>query len=141
MALPPCHMFAQFYVQDPDSNPVLNCQLYQRSADMGLGVPFNIASYALLTHMLAFVCGMRPGFFTHVLGDAHVYMDHIDALREQLDRSPTPFPELIINRPRDTFGLAGTEDVGVKAIEGWQIEDFEIRGYKPGKSIAMKMAV
>ena len=134
-------MFAQFYVQDPDSNPVLNCQLYQRSADMGLGVPFNIASYALLTHMLAFVCGMRPGFFTHVLGDAHVYMDHIDALREQLDRSPTPFPELIINRPRDTFGLAGTEDVGVKAIEGWQIEDFEIRGYKPGKSIAMKMAV
>ncbi|KAI9795016.1 MAG: Thymidylate synthase [Peltula sp. TS41687] len=141
MALPPCHMFAQFYVRHPESDPVLDCQLYQRSADMGLGVPFNIASYALLTHMLAFACGMRPGSFTHVLGDAHVYLDHVDALREQLDRTPTPFPELIISRPPETFGLAKKESVGVKAIEGWQVKDFEIRGYNPGKSIAMKMAV
>src|SRR5271167_2827785 len=113
MALPPCHMFAQFYVSIPRSKPselngaqkpeekpkgVLHCQLYQRSCDMGLGVPFNIASYALLTHMLAYACDLVPGTLIHTMGDAHVYLDHIDALKEQLERQPRDFPELVIKR-------------------------------------------
>ncbi|KAL1865930.1 hypothetical protein VTK73DRAFT_5014 [Phialemonium thermophilum] len=137
MALPPCHMFAQFYVsfpqqdqQDQDSKAKghLHCQLYQRSCDMGLGVPFNIASYALLTHMLAHVCDLVPGSFTHVMGDAHVYVDHIDALRTQLEREPRDFPELEIKR--DTGG----------SIDGWKEEDFVIKGYNPHKTIPMKMS-
>ncbi|KAL8464527.1 hypothetical protein ACS0TY_034159 [Phlomoides rotata] len=88
MALPPCHMFAQFYV----ANGELSCQMYQRSADMGLGVPFNIASYALLTCMIAHVCGLVPGDFVHVIGDAHVYRNHITPLQEQLKKLPRPFP-------------------------------------------------
>ena len=84
MALPPCHMFAQFYVDTTASpRPVLSCQMYQRSADMGLGVPFNIASYSLLTRMLAQVCDMEAGDFVHVIGDTHVYLNHVDALRER----------------------------------------------------------
>ncbi|KAF2846477.1 thymidylate synthase-like protein [Plenodomus tracheiphilus IPT5] len=136
MALPPCHMFAQFYVSFPghkqgEERPrgVLHSLLYQRSCDMGLGVPFNIASYALLTHMLAHVCDLTPGTFTHTMGDAHVYADHVDALKVQLEREPRDFPELKINR-----------EVG-GSIDGWKAEDFEVLGYKPHASIAMKMSV
>ncbi|KAL9129078.1 MAG: hypothetical protein Q9217_002385 [Psora testacea] len=153
MALPPCHMFCQFYVSFPQAprgttqvendtaatqtnsdatekaKGVLSCQLYQRSCDMGLGVPFNIASYALLTHMLANVCDLTPGTFIHTMGDAHVYLDHIDALKVQLEREPRDFPELKI-----------LDDHG-GSIDGWKAEDFDIKGYKPHASIAMKMSV
>merc|ERR1719495_3075100 len=94
MALPPCHCLVQFYV----ANGELSCQLYQRSADMGLGVPFNIASYALLTVMLAHVTGLRPGDFVHTLGDAHVYSNHVEALKQQLEREPRAFPKISIKR-------------------------------------------
>ena len=141
MVLPPCHMFAQFYVSFPGQGqePVgsvepkpkghLHCQLYQRSCDMGLGVPFNIASYALLTHMLAHVCDLVPGSLTHVMGDAHVYLDHVDALQTQLEREPRAFPELEITRAPGG------------SIDGWKVEDFVVKGYDPHKSIAMKMSV
>ncbi|KAK5996983.1 Thymidylate synthase [Cladobotryum mycophilum] len=147
MALPPCHMFAQFYVSYPrqktqksngdatngDEEPKpkghLHCQLYQRSCDMGLGVPFNIASYALLTHMLAHVCDLVPGSLTHVMGDAHVYVDHVDALKEQLEREPRDFPELEITREKNG------------SIDGWKVEEFVVKGYNPHKAIAMKMSV
>jgi thymidylate synthase len=123
MALPPCHMF---YV-DVEKNE-LSCQMYQRSADMGLGVPFNIASYALLTHMMAHVTGRKPGDFIHTIGDAHVYLNHVEALQEQLTRRPRPFPKLRINK--------GTTD-----IDSFHYDDFEVIGYKPHKTIKMKMAV
>lgn len=138
MALPPCHMFAQFYVSYPRSTAGeggekpkghLHCQLYQRSCDMGLGVPFNIASYALLTHMLAHVCDLVPGSLTHVMGDAHVYADHVEALRTQLEREPRDFPELEIKREKGG------------SIDGWKVEDFVVKGYEPHKTIAMKMSV
>lgn len=138
MALPPCHMFAQFYVSYPrggaagtDEKPKghLHCQLYQRSCDMGLGVPFNIASYALLTHMLAHVCDLVPGTFTQVMGDAHVYMDHVDALKVQLEREPRDFPTLEIGRAPGG------------SIDGWKAEEFVVKGYDPHKTIAMKMSV
>ncbi|KAH8645164.1 thymidylate synthase-like protein [Alternaria alternata] len=136
MALPPCHMFAQFYVSFPghkqgEERPrgVLHSLLYQRSCDMGLGVPFNIASYALLTHMLAHVCDLTPGTFTHTMGDAHVYIDHIDALKVQLEREPREFPTLKINR-----------EIG-GSIDGWKAEEFEVVGYKPHAAISMKMSV
>ncbi|KAF2805413.1 thymidylate synthase [Mytilinidion resinicola] len=139
MALPPCHMFAQFYVSYPRSRAggvegekprgMLNCLLYQRSCDMGLGVPFNIASYALLTHMVAHVCDLTPGTFTHTMGDAHVYLDHVDALRVQLEREPREFPELHIQREKGG------------SIDGWRMEDFVVKGYDPHKMIAMKMSV
>ncbi|KAF2714243.1 bifunctional dihydrofolate reductase-thymidylate synthase [Pleomassaria siparia CBS 279.74] len=137
MALPPCHMFAQFYVSFPKPREgettkprgVLHSILYQRSCDMGLGVPFNIASYALLTHMLAHVCDLTPGTFTHTMGDAHVYLDHIDALKIQLERDPRDFPTLKISK-----------DVG-GSIDGWKAEEFEVLGYNPHKTIAMKMSV
>ena len=142
MALPPCHMFAQFYVSYPRSKDSegqqengdkprgrLHCQLYQRSGDTGLGVPFNIASYALLTHMIAHVCDLVPGVFTHVLGDAHIYVDHVDALKTQLEREPRDFPELEINREKGG------------SIDGWKVEDFVVKGYSPHKSIPMKMSV
>ncbi|GAB7351173.1 hypothetical protein MBLNU459_g1623t1 [Dothideomycetes sp. NU459] len=137
MALPPCHMFAQFYVSFPRDAPLrpdgskkgtLHSILYQRSCDMGLGVPFNIASYALLTHMLARVCDLVPGTFTHTMGDAHVYLDHVDALKLQVEREPRPFPQLVI------------ENDGA-SIDGWKVEDFKVLGYEPHKGIAMKMSV
>lgn len=147
MVLPPCHMFAQFYVSYPKvsaDGPAdaekkkprghLHCQLYQRSCDMGLGVPFNIASYALLTHMVARATGLVPGSLTHVMGDAHVYADHVDALRTQLEREPRPFPQLEINRPDVPEGGDGV-------IDGWKLEDFVIKDYDPHKAIAMKMSV
>ena len=152
MALPPCHMFAQFYVSYPgaarganatldkiEANGVANeqakprgrlsCQLYQRSCDMGLGVPFNIASYALLTHMLARAADLDPGEFVHVMGDCHVYLDHIDALKIQLEREPRLFPEVKIKKENNC------------SIDGWAVEDFEVLGYKPHATIAMKMSV
>lgn len=103
-------------------------QMYQRSADMGLGVPFNIASYALLTVMMAQVCGLQPGEFVHTIGDAHVYLNHVDALKEQLLRQPKPFPRLIMNPAID-------------CIDGFALSDFTIEGYNPDASIKMKMAV
>lgn len=124
MALPPCHCLCQFYV----SNGELSCQLYQRSADMGLGVPFNIASYALLTYMIAHVTNLQPGDFIHTLGDAHVYSNHCDALEEQLKREPRPFPKLNIKRQ-------------VTSIDDFKFEDFEIVGYSPHPKIKMDMAV
>ena len=124
MALPPCHMFAQFYV----ANGELSCQMYQRSADMGLGVPFNIASYSLLTHMIAKVTGLKAGEFVHVIGDAHVYKNHVEPLKPQLDRVPRPFPKLFFKRD-------------VTDIDDFKYEDFDLVGYKPHKSIKMKMSV
>lgn len=124
MALPPCHCFAQFYVQDGQ----LSCLLYQRSADMGLGVPFNIASYALLTHMLAHICNLQVGDFVHSLGDTHVYKNHIEPLQEQLKRVPRPFPNLKIKRK-------------ISNIDDFTFEDFELQGYDPHDYIKMEMAV
>jgi len=132
MALPPCHMFCQFYV-DVSKNE-LSCQMYQRSADMGLGVPFNIASYALLTHMIAHVTGRVPGEFVHVIGDAHVYLNHVDALKEQIQREPRIFPTLNIKKESGEQG-------NPCSIDDFKYEDFEVVGYKPHKSIKMKMAV
>ncbi|RVX12119.1 Bifunctional dihydrofolate reductase-thymidylate synthase [Vitis vinifera] len=124
MALPPCHMFAQFYV----SHGELSCQMYQRSADMGLGVPFNIASYALLTCMIAHVCDLVPGDFIHVIGDSHVYRTHIRPLQEQLQKLPKPFPILKINPQK-------------KNIDSFVAADFQLIGYDPHQKIEMKMAV
>ncbi|PNY08253.1 bifunctional dihydrofolate reductase-thymidylate synthase-like protein [Trifolium pratense] len=124
MALPPCHMFAQFYV----ANGELSCQMYQRSADMGLGVPFNIASYALLTCMIAHVCDLVPGDFIHVIGDAHVYRNHVKPLQEQLQNLPKPFPILKINPKK-------------KDIDSFAATDFKLIGYEPHQKIEMKMAV
>ncbi|XP_019165413.1 PREDICTED: putative bifunctional dihydrofolate reductase-thymidylate synthase [Ipomoea nil] len=124
MALPPCHMFAQFFV----ANGELSCQMYQRSADMGLGVPFNIASYSLLTCMIAHVSGLVPGDFVHVIGDAHVYRTHVRPLQDQLQKSPRPFPILKINREK-------------KDIDSFVASDFKLIGYDPHHKIEMKMAV
>ncbi|KAL2916099.1 Thymidylate synthase [Polyrhizophydium stewartii] len=149
MALPPCHILAQFYVSTPSPQrpvPRLSCQLYQRSCDMGLGVPFNIASYALLTVMLAHVCGLEPGEFVHCLGDAHVYLDHVDALKTQLLREPRPFPTLTV-RPAPTKSVPDNEstqdkiDRLVREMEGFEFDRFELVGYEPHPKIAMKMSV
>lgn len=129
MALPPCHVFCQFYVSFPkEGRPKLSCQMYQRSCDMGLGVPFNIASYALLTYMIAMVVDMDPGEFIHVMGDSHIYCDHVDALKQQIQRVPRAFPKLKINRK-------------VTDIDDFKFEDFEVVDYKPYPSIKMKMSV
>ena len=124
MALPPCHMFCQFYV----ANGELSCQMYQRSCDMGLGVPFNIASYSLLTCMIAQVCGLKPGDFVHCCGDTHVYSNHVEPLYTQLENEPRPFPTLKINPEK-------------KDIDSFEFSDFEIVGYDPCPRIEMKMAV
>jgi thymidylate synthase len=124
MALPPCHCLFQFYV----ANGKLSCQLYQRSADIFLGVPFNIASYALLTLMMAQVCGLQPGDFIHTLGDAHLYLNHLDQADLQLQRSPRPLPELRINPAR-------------QSIFDFTYEDFELLGYDPHPHIKAAVAV
>ena len=124
MALPPCHCFAQFYVADGR----LSCQMYQRSCDMFLGVPFNIASYSLLTDMIAQVCGLQVGEFVHVLGDAHIYLDHIEQVNEQLKREPLPAPRLWLNPV-------------VKDITKFTMEDIQLREYKHHDPIRAKMAV
>jgi thymidylate synthase len=174
MALPPCHVMCQFYVDtekkvgqprwacaskhaarakhglrarveaslaDPASFRCLllavsslprvqelSCQMYQRSCDLGLGVPFNIASYSLLTVMIAHICDLQPGDFVHVLADAHVYMNHVEPLQQQLARTPREFPTLGIKRR-------------VSSIEEFTFEDFDLQGYKPLEAIKMQMAV
>ena len=125
MALPPCHLLAQFNVT---SDGRLDCQMYQRSCDMFLGVPFNIASYALLTHMIAQVCGLEVGTFIHTLGDAHIYNNHFDAVKEQLTRSPLKLPTLKINTL-------------VREIDGFTMEDFELEDYHCLNAIRAPMAV
>lgn len=124
MALPPCHCFMQFYVNEGK----LSCQLYQRSADVFLGVPFNIASYALFTMMIAQVCGLKPGTFVHTLGDAHIYLNHLEQIDRQLKREPRKLPVMKINEH-------------VKSILDFKFEDFELEGYDPYKGIKGKVAV
>ncbi|HEY3948734.1 thymidylate synthase [Phenylobacterium sp.] len=123
MALPPCHCLFQFFVADGK----LSCQLYQRSADVFLGVPFNIASYALLTLMMAQVTGLQPGEFVHTLGDAHLYLNHIDQAREQLAREPLPLPVMEIAPRPDLFSF--------------EFDDFKLKGYQAHPSIAAPIAV
>lgn len=124
MALPPCHAFFQFYVADGK----LSCQLYQRSADIFLGVPFNIASYALLTMMMAQVCGLQPGDFIHTLGDAHIYTNHLEQTDLQLSREPYPLPTMKINPE-------------IKDIFAFSFEDFELEGYESHPHIKGAVAV
>ncbi len=124
MALPPCHCLFQFYV----SNQKLSCQLYQRSADIFLGVPFNIASYAILTHMIANVCGLSVGDFVHTLGDAHIYKNHLDQVQTQLLRNTMKLPNLNFRKKFET-------------INDFQFEDFEIVDYNPHPSISAPVAV
>lgn len=125
MALPPCHMMCQFYVRKNK----LDCIMHQRSCDMGLGVPFNIVSYSLLTIMIAQICNLKPGKFIHSLGDLHVYSNHVEPLLNQLDRIPRPFPKLIINRPN------------IKNIDDFEVSDFKLVDYNPYPQIKMKMSV
>jgi thymidylate synthase len=124
MALPPCHVLAQFYV----SNGRLSCQMYQRSCDMFLGVPFNIASYSLLTAMIAQVCGLAVGEFVHVLGDAHIYLNHVEQVKEQLTREPLPAPTLWLNPD-------------ITDITGFTMQDIRLDGYTSHGAIQAEMAV
>lgn len=125
MALPPCHVMAQFYVGKDNK---LSCQMYQRSCDMFLGVPFNIASYSLLTHLIAQVCNLAVGEFVHVLGDAHIYLNHVEQVKEQLTREPLPAPQLWINPE-------------IKDITKFTMADIRLDNYQSHKAIKAEMAV
>jgi len=143
MALPPCHMFCQFFVTlppcpsptsspaHPPAKPRLSCLMYQRSCDLGLGIPFNIASYSLLTHMIAYITDSEPHEFILQMGDAHVYADHVEPLKIQLEREPREFPTLRWTRSAEKIG----------GIDGFRTEDFEVGGYIPMGKIEMKMSV
>ncbi|WP_394839904.1 thymidylate synthase [Pendulispora rubella] len=124
VALPPCHTMFQFHV----AGGALSCQLYQRSGDIFLGVPFNIASYALLTMMIAHVTGLRPGDFVHTLGDAHLYKNHLEQAREQLTRAPRPLPRMVLNP-------------AVKDLFAFRYEDFQLEGYDPHPHIKAEVSV
>lgn len=124
MALPPCHTFCQFYVEDGKR---LSCSMYQRSCDVGLGVPFNIASYALLTRLVAHVCHLEPGQFVHIMGDTHIYANHVDALKIQIERQPRPFPTLTINPDK-------------RDIDTFTLEDLTLEDYNPHPAIKMDMS-
>jgi thymidylate synthase len=124
MALAPCHTMFQFYVV----NGKLSCQLYQRSCDLGLGQPFNVASYALLTHMIAQVCGLEVGDFVHTFGDLHIYSNHVEALKQQLHRTPHPMPKLVLNPE-------------VKDIDSFTFEDIKLENYQHHPSIKLPVAV
>ncbi|MGB0452140.1 MAG: thymidylate synthase [Bacteriovoracaceae bacterium] len=128
MALPPCHAFVQFYVEETSEGKELSCQLYQRSADIFLGVPFNIASYSLLTMMLAQVCGMKPGDFVHTMGDAHLYQNHLEQAKLQLSREPLAKPVMKINP-------------GVKSLFEFVYDDFSLEGYEAHPHIKAEVAV
>ncbi|KAJ3088568.1 Thymidylate synthase [Quaeritorhiza haematococci] len=169
MALPPCHMFCQFYVSTTTPEqpiPRLSCQLYQRSCDMGLGVPFNIASYAMLTMLIAYVTGCEPGEFVHCMGDSHVYLDHVEPLKQQLDREPRDFPLLEILKSNSGGDVCKSEDGPQEAgssdeeriaefkkrasrsvdemlaeLESFEFDRIKLVGYTPYSKIAMKMSV
>ena len=125
MALPPCHVMAQFYVT---RDWRLSCQLYQRSSDMFLGAPFNVASYSLLTHMIAQVCDLGVGEFIHCIGDAHIYTNHLNQVQEQLSRSPLPLPKLYLNP-------------GINDIFKFTLEDISLENYEHHGPIVAAMAV
>jgi thymidylate synthase len=128
MKLPPCHLLFQFYVRTyrTSQTPYLDCQMYQRSADLALGVPFNIASYALLTHMIAQECGMQPGELIHTIGDAHIYLNHIEGIKEQLHRKPRALPTL---------------KIAPRAFDNIRFEDIELVGYDPHPPIRFEVSV